>query len=222
MEIILAEEYRKDADVYENRLQKLGIRPQDYHDMPCLNELIDIAETYQVQFPTTAAISAAILKRSSEEIQHSAEIADTQEAIIHIKALLSDLSLMDSRLRNVTKKAEKDWSKVDGMDDKMQELERTTSILARKATEYRERLINLQDEFDALDIENDGLDNVSLLADQATKKSYQKQVRELEHRLKTYKDLPPDIALASLKVKEAKAELDELVKKRDGMYALVR
>ncbi|KAJ3121168.1 hypothetical protein HK098_003929 [Nowakowskiella sp. JEL0407] len=80
---------------------------------------------------------------------------------------------------------------------------RNSKVLGDKEAEYRLIVSQYEKQLSSTDV----LTPESLLSTQNHVQKQLEELEELEHLLKSYKDLPPDITLAQVKLEEMKEQL---------------
>jgi len=107
------------------------------------------------------------------------------------------------------------------------ELERTkehranTQVLNSKAQEYVKKLEKVEQQYAATGIEQAGLRYPALCRLEKEIDRIEGDLAARQKVLKGYKDLPPDISLAKLKVAEAQERLMVLTQERERMLATI-
>ncbi|XP_063591271.1 uncharacterized protein LOC134768381 isoform X1 [Penaeus indicus] len=206
-----AAEYSAEAMQKRNWLDALKFKPNDLSEesQKSLAALANTAQVLDVQTPTSTNI---VLALNQLEMDHM-KVVNELEQEKGRKACLLEMSQQLSRkleeIKRISQQAEATWMLQQeelSRDAKRQQFSREKSNnYAADITHYEAKLrqVGLSKE----------ITHSHLCAKWADLQALEKQVKELEQQLQNY-TLPPDMALAEVKVQEARLELASIM---DGL-----
>lgn len=206
-----AAEYNAEAMQKKNWLDALKFSPDDLsaESQKSVTALANTAQVLDVQSPTSTNI---VLALNQLEMDHM-KVVNELEQEKGRKACLLEMSQQLSRkleeIKRISQQAEATWTLQQeelSRDAKRQQFSREKSNnYAADITHYEAKLrqVGLSKE----------ITHSHLCAKWADLQALEKQVKELEQQLQNY-TLPPDMALAEVKVQEARQELASIM---DGL-----
>lgn len=209
-------EYVSESKRINQLLENLGIQMSSLSEesQKELKTLSAITTQLNIKDNNLSSFQTALIQLQSEDVRLNGILRQQNSALDQLEARSHSLHRIIHNLQGLLDKVKE---KKPQENFKMKEWRQNSTLLSIKSKEYHSRLDTLEQQYKNLSIERLGLNYEQMSRLKTELLDLRGEIEQKQSKLTQFKQLPPDIELAKVKVAELKAKLRQIQEERERL-----